>query len=244
MQGGGAAASSAELDRRARRPLFSAMFRAEALRLSQILLSQQEISPLLNLGSSTGPFREVTKPHIEALLFAALRAAGVRVLHSDLKAGEGVDVVGDLLDPQVFGRLKAHQFRCVLLSNVLEHVRDRAAVAAACEALVGPGGLVLASAPSSCPFHADPIDTGFRPTPQALAQVFAGSDVLLAEEVAGPTYAEDFRARGSSLLRELGRTAVGALLAVVRPKSFLGRAHRWFWYGRPRRAAIALVRVR
>ena len=46
------------------------MFEAEAIRLREILLARGEISPLLNLGSSTRAFRELAKPHIERELFA------------------------------------------------------------------------------------------------------------------------------------------------------------------------------
>ncbi|HYJ53336.1 MAG TPA: hypothetical protein VEW04_09190, partial [Allosphingosinicella sp.] len=75
------------------------MFEAEAARLCEILLERGDVSPLLNLGSSTGAFRSSAKPHVEARLFAPLREAGVEVVHCDLKEGEGVDVVGDILDP-------------------------------------------------------------------------------------------------------------------------------------------------
>jgi hypothetical protein len=220
------------------------MFDREAARLREILLGQRAVSPLLNLGSSTGEFRESTKPHIHEELFGPLAAAGVRVLHSDLKQAEGVDLAGDILDPAVMGDLKAHGFKCVLCSNLLEHVRDRDAVAAACEEIAGPGGLILATVPSSFPYHADPIDTGFRPSPAALAALFAGSETLLAEELPGRTYKEDMKARGSSFGAEIVRTLGFALIFFARPKSFAARAHRWLWYSRPYRVSIALVRVR
>jgi SAM-dependent methyltransferase len=219
------------------------MFDAEAARLREILLEQRAISPLLNLGSSTREFREVTKPHIQRELFGPLAAAGVEVVHSDLKRADGVDLAGDILDPAVAGNLKSRGFRCVLCANLLEHVRDRGAVAAACEEIVGPGGLILATVPSSFPYHADPIDTGFRPSPGELAGLFRRSAPLLAEEVAGRAYGEDLKARGSTLWREIGATLLFTLLAVARPKSFAARLHRWRWYRRPYKVSIALVRV-
>jgi len=219
------------------------MFDAEAARLREILLGQQAVSPLLNLGSSTRAFRESAKPHIQSALFGPLAAAGVAVVHSDLKEADGVDVAGDILDPAVLAGLKTRGFKCVLVANLLEHVRDPAGVAAACEEIVGPGGLILATVPSSFPYHADPIDTGFRPAAAELARLFGRSELLLAEEIAGRTYAEDFKARGSTLWREIGGTLLFALLAVVRPKSFAARVHRWRWYRRPYKVSIALVRV-
>lgn len=219
------------------------MFDAEAARLREILLEQRAISPLLNLGSSTREFREVTKPHIQRELFGLLAAAGVEVVHSDLKQADGVDVAGDILDPAVRRNLEARGFRCILCANLLEHVRDRAAVSAACEEIVGPGGLILATAPSSFPYHADPIDTGFRPSPAELAGLFRRSAPLLAEEVAGRTYGEDLKARGSTVWREIGGTLLFTLLAVARPKSFAARLHRWRWYRRPYKVSIVLVQV-
>ena len=55
--------------------------------------------------------------------------------------------------------MKRAGFRCVLLSNLLEHVQDREKLASSCEEIVGTGGLILATVPSSYPYHADPIDT-------------------------------------------------------------------------------------
>lgn len=220
------------------------MFQAEAVRLRGILLDLEGVSPLLNLGSSTRHFREVIKPHIERELFGPLREAGVKVVHSDLKEADGVDVAGDILDPEVRRRLAQGGFKCVLLSNLLEHVRDRGAVTAACEEIVGPGGFILATVPSSCPYHADPIDTYYRPSPAELAAAFRRSEPLLLEEVEGLTYAEDLKRRGLTAGGELLRTVLWSLIFFVRPRSAAARLHRWRWFSKPRRVAIALLRVR
>lgn len=220
------------------------MFEAEAIRLREILLAQDDISPLLNLGSSTRAFRAEAKPHIERELFAPLRAAGVEIVHSDLKQADGVDVAGDIIDPAVRAALRGRGFRALLVANMLEHVRDPAAVAAACEEIVGPGGLILATVPSSFPYHADPIDTGYRPRPGDLAAAFRRSAPLLAEEVQGRTYKEEIAARGVSVRRELARTLGFGLIGFARPKSFRARLSRWRWYRRPYAVALALVRVR
>lgn len=220
------------------------VFDTEAVRLREILFAQGRISPLLNLGSSTREFREVTNPHIYAELFRPLEEAGITVFHIDLKQAVGVDRAGDILDPAVMRDLKFRAFRCVLISSLLEHVRNRSAVAAACEEIVGPGGLILATVPSSYPYHADPIDTYYRPSPAELAQTFKQSRVLLTEELIGRTYADDLKARGSTVGKELARTVLWALIFFARPKSFASRAHRWLWYSRPYRVSITLLSVR
>lgn len=224
--------------------LLFAMFEAEAIRLREILLAEGDISPLLNLGSSTRAFREQAKPHIERELFSPLRAAGVEVVHCDFKQADGVDVAGDIMDPAVRLVLKGRGFRTLLIANMLEHVRDRDAVTAACEDIVGPGGLILATVPISFPYHADPIDTGYRPHPLDLAGAFRNSEFLFADLAAGPTYKEEIAARGSSVWRELLKTLGFGLIGFARPKSFHARLSRWRWYRRPYVVSLALVRVR
>ena len=219
------------------------MFDTEAGRLCQILLDQQSVSPLLNLGSSTGQFRKVAKPHIQSRLFGPLEESGVQVVHCDLKQADGVDLALDILDPAAIDLLKPYGFRCILLSNLLEHVRDRQQTADRCEDIAGPGGLILVSVPSSFPYHADPIDTGYRPSPRDLAGLFRRSRCLLAEELAGRTYKEQLKLRGSPVWRALVATALWSLIAFARPRSAVSRVHRWFWYSRPYRVSIALFQV-
>jgi len=219
------------------------MLTAEAARLREILLAEANASPLLNLGSSTRQFREQHQPHVERELFAPLRRAGVAIVHSDLKPGDGVDLVGDVLDADVKRALQARRFRCILLANLLEHVRDREAVAAAAEDIVGPGGLILATVPRSYPYHADPIDTLYRPSPADLAALFTRSRPILVEELAGLTYGEDLRAAGSTAAVALGGTLAALVLAPLRPRRFASKAHRWLWHNRPYLVSVALVRV-
>ena len=232
------------LDARGRPWLLRRMFEREAVRLREILLSQDGVSPLLNLGSSDAAFRERRKPHIESELFAPLRAAGIEVVHVDLKQAPGVDLAGNILDPEVRARLGAGRFGCVLAANLLEHVDDRAAVIAACEQIAGPGGLVLATVPSSFPYHADPLDNGYRPSPDSLAATFTRSEPLLLETVDGGTYRDQLAARGESAAGALLRTLLWTLAFPFRPKSARARLSRWRWYRRPYRVALALVRVR
>jgi hypothetical protein len=179
----------------------------------------EHISPLLNIGSSTGEFRERKQPHIEALIFKPLRAKGVEVVHTDLKEQPGVDVAGDLLDPEVQRRLRGRGFKSAISSNMLEHVRDPAPFARAIASLVEPKGLVLVTVPRSYPFHADPIDTMFRPTPDELAQLFAGTKLVRGDIVVDTTYADELR-------RQSPRRVAKSLLNTLRPRGDIGRAQR------------------
>jgi hypothetical protein len=62
--------------------------------------------------------------------------------------------------------------------------------------------------------------------------------------VEGLTYGEDLKERGVTVVGELMRTVLWSLIFFVRPRSAAARLHRWFWYSKPRRVAIALLAVR
>lgn len=194
-------------------------------------LPRAQISPLVNIGSSTREFREVRQSHIETLIFAPLRDRGVEVIHTDLKPEPGVDVAGDLGDPAVQAALRARRPRAALTTNLLEHVTRPAELARAIGALVPPGGVVVATVPRSYPYHADPIDTGFRPTPAELAALFPGFALRRGEVVADSTYAGELFGDG---IAGLGKGA-RSLVAAVRRRGEIGRAYldRLRWMFRP-----------
>jgi hypothetical protein len=181
-----------------------------------------QLSPLINVGSSTREFREVRQPHIDRLIFAPLRGRGIEIIHSDLKAAAGVDIAGDLGDAAVQAQLRARQPRAALTSNLLEHVPRPAELAAAIGALVGPGGIVIATVPRSYPYHADPIDTGFRPSPDELARLFPGFAVVRGDVVEDETYAGELLGHGAA---GLVRGARG-LVAAIRRRGDIARAYR------------------
>jgi len=193
--------------------------------------------PLLNLGSSTDHFRRVEQPWVHERLFAPLERRGARVVHADLKMQPGVDIVGDLLDPGGRDELRAVGARSILCSNMLEHVADRDVAIAAIRDLWPPGGHLLVTVPSAFPYHPDPIDTRYRPTPDELAGAFAADDVevVAAEEVTGRRAAHYLADHGRARLRFAARMAV----PVVHPANWLENA-RWA----PRRVRAACLELR
>ncbi|GBD37280.1 hypothetical protein HRbin36_02411 [bacterium HR36] len=142
-----------------------------------------ELSPMLNVGSQTRRFRQYVQPWIEHYIFGPLARRGVQVLHADIRAGEGVDLVGDLTDPSFLAQLQAHRFRSLFCSNLLEHVLQPRQLAAALVGVLSPGALIFASCPRVFPYHPDPVDTGFRPQVHELAELFPQSELLVGEVV-------------------------------------------------------------
>lgn len=184
------------------------MFEAEAAWLCAALdrYPTERLSPLLNLGSSTALFRERIQPWTEVLLYRPLRDRGVDLVHVDRRDEDGVDFRADLTEPGDLMRLAAIGPRALLCCNLLEHVEDPARLARHCLSLLPSGGLAFVTVPYSYPYHRDPIDTMFRPSPAELTGLFAGAQMVAGEIVgAGQSYRDEVRRRPWLLLRHAAR---------------------------------------
>jgi len=177
------------------------MLVTDAVWLSETLarFSTKELSPLVNLGSSTRQFREHDQPHIHRLIFAPLEARGVKIIHCDLKAADGVDVAGDIFDDAVLAKLHATGAKSLLCTHMFEHVLDRDALARRILEILPQGGLFFVTVPKSYFHHADPLDTMFRPNPKELAALFPGQDILEGKVLVGGSYRDRFRERPVTL---------------------------------------------
>lgn len=173
----------------------------EAKWLSDVMsrMDPSQTYPLLNIGSSTENFRKVVQPWIDRYLFAPARKKGMTVVHSDIKKAEGVDLVGDLTDGEFRQRVKGMEFKSVLCANLLEHVTNKEEICAALEAIVRPGGYIFLTCPYKFPYHPDPIDTQYRPTPEELAQLFPHSRVRQADILNCGTHLKRLIEKPSSL---------------------------------------------
>jgi hypothetical protein len=184
------------------------MFEAEARWLAAALdrYAPERLSPLLNLGSSTSVFREQIQPWTEKRLFRPLRTRGVEIVHIDQRTAPGVDFCADLTDPAELPRLRALGARALLCCNLLEHVTRRDRLAGLCLDILPKGGLLFVSVPFSYPYHRDPIDTMYRPTPGELRGLFAGAELVAGGIIgAGCSYRDEVRRRPWILLRHIVR---------------------------------------
>ena len=156
------------------------MLKKEAYWLGEIIYRYDSsmVFPMLNVGSSTEEFRTRTQPWIDRYVFAPAREKGLKVVHTDMKAAPGVDIVGDLFSAETATNLASMQFKSVLCSNLLEHVEDRQRISTLLESLVPPSGYIIVSCPYRYPYHPDPIDTGYRPTPEEIALLFTQSRLV------------------------------------------------------------------
>jgi len=198
---------------------------------------------VVNVGSSTARFREQTQPHIEREVFAPLKARGARVVHCDMKPDDGVDMVGDLLDPAFHRELERLDADLILANNLFEHVSDRGVLARSIAALPAAGGRLVISVPYSYPYHADPIDTMYRPTPAEIAAMFPGFALEREAIVVSTTLWHDLKAQvgTAGALRDIARRMVRMLFPFVRPRAWRASTSHLGWLWRPRSVSIATL---
>lgn len=184
------------------------MFEAEARWLLRALdaFPPERLSPLLNLGSSSSAFRETVQPWTEDRLFRPLRARAVEIVHVDMRDAPGIDVRADLTDFADVPRLRALAPNALLCCNLLEHTKEPDRAARHCLDVLRSGGLIFVTVPFSYPYHRDPIDTMYRPSPAELGRLFGGARLLDAAIIgAGRSYRDEVRARPWILLRHVAR---------------------------------------
>ena len=187
------------------------MFKAEAhwLRCALDPFPPERLSPLLNLGSGSAARRETIQPWVNDQVFGPLRERGVGTIHIDIRELEGVDVPADLTNPADVLRLSVLRPKALLCCNLLEHVPEPDRLARHCLDLLSIGGLVFVTVPFSYPYHRDPIDTMYRPSPAELAALFTDARLLEGTILgSGETYRDEVREQPWILLRHVLRFPV------------------------------------
>lgn len=161
------------------------MLKAEAAWLARALatLPTERLSPLLSLGSGAGQFRDSKQPWIEEQIYRPLERRGITVLHHEFVAAPGVQLAGDLQDEAFLEQLAALNAGSVMCCNVLEHLDRRAVLTSWLPRLIPSGGYAVLTVPHRFPYHADPIDTLFRPSVADLAKELPTLTLVSGEEV-------------------------------------------------------------
>jgi SAM-dependent methyltransferase len=150
------------------------MFREESLWIKNALQKirpRSERDEVANIGSSTEYFRRVIQPHIHDNIIDTLSGNGWQVINIDLKKETGVDLIADVTQPDFSYPFK-DRFSLTLCTNLLEHVEDIELVVRNLVAITRSGGHILVTVPFKYKIHFDPIDNGFRPTPQQIVNLF------------------------------------------------------------------------
>lgn len=128
------------------------MIQAELDAIRRVATVHYRGGPALDVGSSDLAFRQREKlPYDLGGLF---EAGAYRTF--DAKAGEGVDMVGDV--HELGQHISAKSIAFLICTNVLEHVRNPWWVVSQCAWVTRPDGVAIFSAPWTYGEHPDPED--------------------------------------------------------------------------------------
>ncbi len=188
-------------------------------------MDPDDVFPMLNIGSSTERFRKVDQPWIDEYIFKPAREKGEQVIHMDMKAARGVDVIGDLNNPDFLQELAVMKFKSVFCSNLFEHLTNRKEIAKIMTSLIPDGGYVFISCPYKYPYHADPIDTGFRPEIEELAGLFPETEIYSAEKVTCGNYKEYI----TSSPKKLAKTVIRLMVPFHKPAVWYSHVRHLPW---------------
>lgn len=216
------------------------MHRQEAKWIKEALdgLSVEDISPLLNIGSSSGYYREKQQPFISELIFDPLIKRGVEVIHQDIKDEAGVDVVGDLTKKDFINKLKEKQYKCVVCSNLLEHVSNRKIIVDALKEIVREKGVLIITVPCKYPKHMDPIDTMYRPSTKDLADEFAGYEVFKESEISVGSPLRSYKKDIIGLLK----LHIRIFLPFYKYKGWITSVNKYLWLFKNRSVSCVALR--
>ncbi len=171
------------------------MFREEAEKIGNILESykKDDLNPVLEIGSSTHEFRNEVKPYIDKNIHSKLSNRGIKIILSDFKPDLDIknpedQIIGDVFDDEVFYKMISAKPRCILLCNILEHVTNPKKLCERILQISNEKTIIIVTVPFSFPYHRDPIDTLFRPSPEELIKNFTNVELLHKEIIEGSNF--------------------------------------------------------
>lgn len=156
---------------------------------------------MLNLGSSTKKFRTITQPHIQSHVVEPIEQMGVDMVHGDLKIADGIDLAGDILDPEYVNLLAKKNFRSIACFNMLQCVPNPKLAAENLEKIVGAGGIIFVSVSNSYPDGRDPIDNGLRPSVEDLSLLFSSSTMIEGRILKCETFLDELLERPERIFK-------------------------------------------
>ena len=167
----------------------------EALKIQNIIKKRSAYRNIINLGSGNVEQLMKTKPWVSKNVFDLLKKQKAKILHVDAENFPGVDIVQDLSQPNSLSFCdKLEGSKLFILANVLEHIPKKAhaeLLNKIYSKMKSNDGLII-TVPYDYPYHADPIDTMYRPSPNELNQLLPLT-WLEGEIVSAGSFKEEFR---------------------------------------------------
>lgn len=197
-------------------------------------LQPEDVFPLCNLGSSDDDLSKYRQPWIDEYIFKPAREKGYKVVNVDIKEHEGVDLVGDVTDPNFMEKLKEIGFKSVICSNLLEHVpkKSRKEICDSLMELIPKEGYFFISGPYKFPYHPDPIDTMFRPNIEEMASLFPNSTIIESSIITSNDHRKPI---------ELAKNIVRIFMPFYKPREWLFFPRQLPWLFRSYKATCIIL---
>jgi hypothetical protein len=203
----------------------------ESLKIKQILeihyKKNKYFKYVINLGSGNIEQLEKAKPWVSKNVFDPLKKTQAQVLHVDAENFPGVDIVQDLSLPNSLSFSDhLNGSKLFILASVLEHIPRKAHrefLKKIYAKMSSSDGLII-TVPNDYPYHADPIDNMYRPSPDDLKKLLP-LKWLAAEIIITGSYREEFLNMG--LLKKI-RKLLKPLWIFQKPAKWLEN-HRLFY---------------
>ena len=146
----------------------------ESLKIQNIIKNHKPFANIINLGSGNVEQLKKTKPWVSKNVFDLFKKQKAKILHVDAENFPGVDIVQDLSQPNSLSfcdKLKGSKL--FILANVLEHIPKKAHTEflKRIYSKMKPNDGLIITVPYDYPYHADPIDTMYRPSPNEVEKL-------------------------------------------------------------------------
>ena len=156
------------------------MFDIEAKELTKLIFSKMKskLGRTLNLGSTTTDLRQKSIIKFQECLIDNSNT----LCNVDIKNGPGVHLVANIMDEEGFKCIEKFSPTTVIATNILEHVLDpKQFIKRILE--IKNLKYILITVPYNYPFHPDPIDNGFRPSPKELLKIVPNYKKIIHSDI-------------------------------------------------------------
>lgn len=219
------------------------MFNIESIRIGAWLADLNDIRLVLSIASGNRAMRETHQPFIKKNILDPLEVKAIRCIHHELHPGDGVDLAGDLFDTTVQSKVIELKPDLILCCNLFEHVIDRSNLAHILSLAVPKSCYLLLTVPRSFQYHADPIDTYFRPTPLELSLLFPEFKTIHSQVIKVESMIDDLRGgyRLGTLASNLVRHFLRLITLLPQRQRWLSHLHSTLWLFRSRQVTMLLL---
>jgi hypothetical protein len=187
----------------------------------------------INLGSGNVNDLNRNKPWIEKNVFFRFK----KVIHVDFTQYDSVNIVGDLRDLSIYPDIKKITGKKIFfLCNVLEHVRakDRKKILNNIYQCMNLADRLIISVPYDYPYHADPIDSLYRPSAEAISREIS---IRWKNKMVIKTGHFICEFKRMSLFKKI-RRLLKPFWILQKPSSYLHHVHSLFYLFKPYKVSI------